>query len=159
MTPHTPASHAKNNMNCRVLSCLHLRNQLLLPGIFSGLFYLVAPVCSNFGTFVCVCWTNIASACKLIFTQTPNYSSIILLSLVTTIDITSKHDMLTIVWIYKCNKSVDNTILYLYTKKVYFVRATCFDFIRSSSGPPRRQIQELFMFHCNVGSQMFTEFC
>ena len=44
---------------------------------------------------------------------------------------------------YKCNTSVNNTMLYLYTKIVYFVRATCFDLIRSSSGPRRRQIQEL----------------
>ena len=42
--------------------------------------------------------------------------------------------------------SLDNTTLYLYTKIVYFVWATCFDVIRSSSGPPRRQIQELYMF-------------
>ena len=35
--------------------------------------------------------------------------------------------------------------IYLYTKIVYFVRVTCFDLIRSSSGPPRRQIQELFV--------------
>jgi hypothetical protein len=40
------------------------------------------------------------------------------------------------------NTSVDNTTLYLYTKIIYFVRATCFDLIRSSSGTPRRQIQE-----------------
>jgi len=57
---------------------------------------------------------------------------------------------------YKYNTSVDNTTLYLYTKIVYFVRATCFDLIRSTSGPPRRQIQELFMFHCIVGSQILT---
>ena len=31
----------------------------------------------------------------------------------------------------------------LRTKTVYFVRATCFDLIRPSSGPPRRQIQIL----------------
>jgi len=60
---------------------------------------------------------------------------------------------------FKYNTSVNNTTLYLYTKIVYFVRATCFDLIRSSSGPPRRQIQELFMFHCIVGSQMLTSFC
>jgi len=54
--------------------------------------------------------------------------------------------------------SVDNTTLYLYTKIVYFVRTTCFDLIRSSPGPPRRQIQELFMFHIIVGSQMLTSF-
>jgi len=53
-----------------------------------------------------------------------------------------------VVIFYKHNTSVDNTILYLYIKIVYFVRATCFDLISSSSGPPRRQIQELFMFHC-----------
>jgi len=34
----------------------------------------------------------------------------------------------------------------LSTKIVYFVRATYFDLIRSSSGPPRRQIQDLFRF-------------
>ena len=44
---------------------------------------------------------------------------------------------------HKYNTSVDNTTLYLYTKIVYFVRATCFDLIRSSSGPPRRQLQLL----------------
>ena len=53
MTPHTPASHAKNSMNCRVLSCLHLRNQLLLSWNFS-----VLPVSSWAGMFefwdVCV---------------------------------------------------------------------------------------------------------
>ena len=54
--------------------------------------------------------------------------------------------------VYKYNKSVDNTMLYFYTKIVYFVRATCFELVRSSSGHPRRQIQELFMFHCIVGS-------
>jgi len=46
--------------------------------------------------------------------------------------------------VYKYNTSVDHITLYLYTKIVYFVRATCFDLIRSSSGPPRRQIQEMF---------------
>jgi len=45
-------------------------------------------------------------------------------------------------WNIKYNVSVNNTTLYLYTKIVYF-RATCFDLIRSSSGPPRRQIQLL----------------
>ena len=34
---------------------------------------------------------------------------------------------------YKHNRSGDNTTVYLYTKIVYFVRATCFDHIRSSS--------------------------
>ena len=47
---------------------------------------------------------------------------------------------------YKYNTSVDNTTLYLCKKIAYFVRTTCFDLIRSSLGPPRRQIQELFMF-------------
>jgi len=37
---------------------------------------------------------------------------------------------------YKYNVSVDSTTLYLYTKIVYFVRAICFNLIRSSSGPP-----------------------
>jgi hypothetical protein len=46
---------------------------------------------------------------------------------------------------YKNNTPVNNTTLYLYTKVVYFFRATCFDLIRSSSDPPRRQIQELFV--------------
>ena len=50
--------------------------------------------------------------------------------------------------------SVDNTTLYLYTKIVYFFRATCFDILRSFSDPPRREIQDLLMFHCIVGSQM-----
>jgi len=45
--------------------------------------------------------------------------------------------------IYKYNTSVDKTTLDLYTKIVYFVRATCFELIRSSSGPPRRQIQTI----------------
>ena len=33
-----------------------------------------------------------------------------------------------------------------------FVRATCFDLTRSSSGPPRRQIQELYYvsLHCGI---------
>ena len=48
----------------------------------------------------------------------------------------------------------------LYTIKiVYFVRATCFDLIGSSSGPPRRQIQDLCMFRCIVGSEMLTIVC
>ena len=61
---------------------------------------------------------------------------------------------------YKYKPSVDNTALYLYTKIVYsyFVKATCFRLIRSSSGLPRRQLQELFMFHCIVGSQTLTSF-
>jgi len=58
----------------------------------------------------------------------------------------------------KYTTSVDNTTLYLYTKIVYFVRVTCFDLIRLSSGPPRRQIQELFMFHCIVGYQILPSF-
>ena len=33
------------------------------------------------------------------------------------------------------------------------------NFIRSSSGPLRKQIQELSMFQCTVGSQMLTNFC
>jgi len=32
---------------------------------------------------------------------------------------------------YKYNTSVDNTTIYLYTKIMYIVRATCFDFIGS----------------------------
>ena len=48
-----------------------------------------------------------------------------------------------LLFLYKYNTSVDNTTLHLCTKIVYFVRATCFDLIRSSSGPPGRQIQEL----------------
>ena len=60
---------------------------------------------------------------------------------------------------YKYNKSVNDTTIYLYTKIVYFVRVTCFDLIRWSSGPPRRQIQDLFMFHCIVRSQMLPNFC
>jgi len=46
-------------------------------------------------------------------------------------------------WNIKYNVSVNNTTLYLYTKVVYFVRAICFYLIKSSSGPPRRQIQLL----------------
>jgi len=60
---------------------------------------------------------------------------------------------------FKYNVLVDNTTIYLYTEIVYFVRATCFDLIKSSSGPPKRQIQELFMFHCILGSQMLKSFC
>ena len=60
---------------------------------------------------------------------------------------------------HKYNTSVDNTTLYLYKKIAYFVRSTCFDLIRSSSGLARRQIQELFMLHCIMGSQMLTRFC
>ena len=55
--------------------------------------------------------------------------------------------------------SVDNTTLYLNIRIVYFVRATYFDLIRSSSVPPIRQSQEFFMFHCIVRSQMLTRFC
>jgi len=59
---------------------------------------------------------------------------------------------------YKYNTSVDNTKLYLHAKIVYFVRAICFDLIRSSSGPPRRYLHELFMGHvsrseCRTKSQ------
>jgi len=46
-----------------------------------------------------------------------------------------------LVCIYKYNKSVGNTTLYLYTKIVHFFRATCFNITRSSSGPPRREIK------------------
>jgi len=58
----------------------------------------------------------------------------------------------------KYNTSVDNTTLYLYTKVVYFVSATCFDLVRSSSGPPRRQIKELFMFKLFCQSDMFRPY-
>jgi len=49
----------------------------------------------------------------------------------------------------KYNTSVDKTTLYLYTKIVYFVRATCFDHIRSTSDPQRRQIEEFWI--CILG--------
>jgi len=53
--------------------------------------------------------------------------------------------------------SVSNTaFLFHIPQNVILVRATCFDLTRSSSGPPRRQIQELFMFYCIVGSQIYT---
>jgi len=47
--------------------------------------------------------------------------------------------------------SVDNTTLYLYIKIIYFVRATCFDLIRSSSGPPRRHPRVVYVsLHCGI---------
>ena len=33
-------------------------------------------------------------------------------------------------------------------------RSTCFELIWSCSVPPRKQVQELFMFHCIAGSKM-----
>ena len=49
--------------------------------------------------------------------------------------------------ICKYNTSVDNTTLYLYIKIVYFVRVTCFDLIRSSSGPPRSRSKSCLCFN------------
>ena len=61
---------------------------------------------------------------------------------------------------YKYNMSVSNTTFLFYIpQNSILVRATCFELIRSSSGPPRKQIQELFMFHFIVGSQMLTSVC
>ena len=58
-----------------------------------------------------------------------------------------------VVFKFKYNSSVDNTTICLNTKIIYFVRATCFYLIRSSSAPPRRQIQDLFTFHCTGGPE------
>ena len=52
---------------------------------------------------------------------------------------------------YKYNMSVDNKTHYLYTKIVYFVRATGFDLIGSSSGPPRRHSRVVYVsLHCGI---------
>ena len=47
--------------------------------------------------------------------------------------------------------TVDNTTLYLYTKIVYFVRVTCLNH-KVILRPSKKHIQELFTFHCIVGS-------
>ena len=55
----------------------------------------------------------------------------------------------------KSNLSVTNTTLYfIYNKNSVLSGRNVSTFIRSSSGPLRKQIQELFIFQCIVGSQM-----
>ena len=60
---------------------------------------------------------------------------------------------------YKYNVSVNNTTLYfIYNKNSILSERYVATFIGSSSGPLRKQIQELSMFQCIVGSQMLTNF-
>jgi len=54
--------------------------------------------------------------------------------------------------------SVNNTTLYfIYNKNSILSGRHVLTFIRSSSGPLGKQIQELSMFQCIVGSQMLTD--
>jgi len=56
------------------------------------------------------------------------------------------------------NVSVNNTTLYcIYNKNSILSGRYVSTFIRSSSGPPRKQIQELSIFQFIVGSQMLTD--
>jgi len=55
--------------------------------------------------------------------------------------------------------SVNNTTLYfIYNKSSTLSGRHVSTFIRSSSGPLGKQIQELSIFQCTVGSQMLTGF-
>ena len=57
------------------------------------------------------------------------------------------------------NVSVNNTTLYfIYNKNSTLSGRHVSTFIRSSSGPLRKQIQELSIFQCIVGSQMRTDY-
>ena len=59
---------------------------------------------------------------------------------------------------YKYNVSVNNTTLYfIYNKNSILSGRHISTFIGSSSGPLRKQIQELSTFQCIVGSQMPTD--
>jgi hypothetical protein len=54
--------------------------------------------------------------------------------------------------------SVNNTTLYfIYNKNSILSGQHVSTFIRSSSGPLEKQIQELSIFQCTVGSQMLTD--
>ena len=56
------------------------------------------------------------------------------------------------------NASVNNTTLYfIYNKLSILSGRHVSTFIRSSSGPLGKHIQELSIFQCIVGSQMFTD--
>jgi hypothetical protein len=58
----------------------------------------------------------------------------------------------------KNNVSVNNTALYfVYNKNIILSGRHVSAFIRSSSGPLEKQIQELSVFQCIVGSQMLTD--
>ena len=60
---------------------------------------------------------------------------------------------------HKYNMSVNNTTLYfIYNKNSILSGWHVSTFIRSSSGPLRKQIQELSIFQCIVGSQMLTDY-
>ena len=58
----------------------------------------------------------------------------------------------------KYNVSINNTTLYfIYNKNSILSGRHVSTFIRSSSGPLGKQIQELSVFQCVVGSQMLTD--
>ena len=58
---------------------------------------------------------------------------------------------------YKHDVSVNNTTLYfIYNKNNILSGRHVSTLIRSSSGPLGKQIEELFIFQCIVGSQMLT---
>ena len=62
--------------------------------------------------------------------------------------------------IYGCKNTTRPSITqYLLYIQWYICQGDMFRPSRSSSGPPKRQIQELFGFSCIVGSQMLTHFC
>jgi len=53
--------------------------------------------------------------------------------------------------------SVNNTTLYfIYNKNIILTGRHVSTFIRSSSGPLRKEIQELSIFQCIMGTQMLT---
>ena len=73
---------------------------------------------------------------------------------------TQTHDIYKLLYTeyYKYNVSVDNTTLYfIYNKNSILSGRHVSTFIRSSSGPPGKQIQELSIFQYIVGSQMLTD--
>ena len=60
--------------------------------------------------------------------------------------------------LYKYNVSVNNTTHYfIYNINTVLSGRHVSTFSRSSSGPLGKQIQELFIFQCIVGSQVFTD--
>jgi len=61
-------------------------------------------------------------------------------------------------YIYKYNVSVNNTTLYfIYNKNNILSGRHVSTFIRSSSDPLGKQVQELSVFQCILGSQMLTD--
>jgi len=60
--------------------------------------------------------------------------------------------------LHKYNVSVNNTTLYfIYNKNTVLRGRHVSTFIRSSSGPLGKHIQELSIFQCVMGSQMLTD--